>query len=426
MTLDLKWLPGLLLAWTLTAGAESLSIGKAESLATSRDAGYKSLVKQSRAMEDSAVAAGQLPDPMISVGWLNLPVEDFNLRAEPMNQVKIGFKQTFPAGDSLDIKRRSAMAGAGAMQEQAGVRHLDVLMQTRQAWLELQYQQIALSVIQESEPLFEQLRDFTRSLYRTGRKSLSDVIRAELEVQRLKDREVSIRETIERERSGLARWVGPVAMSADIPTDRPSWDFEVADKSALTQRLIAHPAILAMDEKVDQLRDQVALARQQYKPAWTLEAGYSIRNAQRANGTNVSDLVSISASINLPLFTRNRQDRSVAAATGQMNALMDQRNDMLSEMSAKLDATLVRISRLAERIALHKDTIVPATGEQANAARMAYEANRADFAEVMRAYIARLDSELNLRHLQAQRLEAIATAWYLLPPATDLDKTHEK
>ena len=181
-----------------------------------------------------------------------------------------------------------------------------------------------------------------------------------------------------------------------------------------------------MDEKVDQLRDQVALARQQYKPAWTLEAGYSIRNAQRANGTNVSDLVSISASINLPLFTRNRQDRSVAAATGQMNALMDQRNDMLSEMSAKLDATLVRISRLAERIALHKDTIVPATGEQANAARMAYEANRADFAEVMRAYIARLDSELNLRHLQAQRLEAIATAWYLLPPATDLDKTHEK
>ena len=110
---ELKWLPGLLLAWTVTAGAETLSIDKAESLATSRDTGYKSLVKQSRAMEDSAVAAGQLPDPMVSIGWLNLPVEDFNLRAEPMNQVKIGFKQIFPAGDTLDLKKRSAMAGAG-------------------------------------------------------------------------------------------------------------------------------------------------------------------------------------------------------------------------------------------------------------------------------------------------------------------------
>lgn len=419
-------LSGVLLGFALSAGAETLPLQQAEQLALGRDTGAASLVKQASAMRDAGVADSQLPDPMVFLGWLNLPIEGFDLREEPMNQIRIGVKQTFPAGDSLAIKARSADAGADAMLAAAGSRRLDVLRQTREAWLEVQYQQAALAVVIDNEPLFAQLRDVTRSLYSTGKKSLNDVVRAELEVQRLKDREIAIQEMIEKQRAVLARWTGPLATTADIPRTLPAWSLAGTDKAAMAKALQANPAILAMDRKIGQLRAQVDLARQQYKPGFSVEAAYAFRNAQRPNGAEVSDLVSIGASMSLPLFTKNRQDKRVAAMNSQLNAAMDDRTDMLAAMAAKLDVTLVRFDRLNDRISLHGSTIVPQSQEQAQAALMAYQADRADFAEVMRAYIGVLESKLKLRRLQTDRLEAIATAWNLLPPANDMENAHEQ
>lgn len=399
--------------------ADDLSLQRAESLALENDPGYEGLMNQSAAFEDQAVSDSQLPDPMVSVNWMNLPVENFELDQEPMHQFRVGIKQTFPSGDTLDIRKHSALTDAERVRQQAVRRRLSVLQETRNAWFETWYWEMAMQTVHENEPLFKQLREVTESLYSTGKKGLDDVVRSELELQRLKDREVKISENVDTQRARLARWIGRGNKQGDMPSELPEWEMDV---DMAHERIVRHPLVLAMDQRVEKLRQGVALAKEQYKPAWSLEAGYAFRNAERADGTEVSDLASVGASISLPLFTKNRQDRKVSSANHQVNAALDQRLDLVNELRARLDAALVRLDRLNSRLRLHETMILPQSRQQAEAALMGYKAERSDFTEVMRAHIDLLESILEYQRIQTDRLKSIAAIRFLVPPENDLSR----
>ncbi len=126
--------------------------------------------------------------------------------------------------------------------------------------------------------------------------------------------------------------------------------------------------------------------------------------------------------MSLPLFTKNRQDKRVSSASRQFNAGLDRRLDLLNALNSKLEAELVTLEKLNDRIELYEMMILPQTGEQAQAALMAYKAEQSDFTEVMRSHIAQLESILEFERLQTDRLKSIAALRYLLPPAGDLTR----
>lgn len=412
------------IAWS--GNAAPLTLDRAESLALEQDTGYSGLIKQSRAFEDQAVADGQLPDPMLMFGWLNVPVEDFDLDTEPMNQIRFSVKQMFPGGDTLDVKRARTLSDAARVREQAVTRRLSVLQQTRNAWFETHYWEAALDIVLENEPLFVQLRDVTQSFYSTGRKGLDDVVRSELELQRLKDREQNIAEKIASQRAMLSRWTGLEEGRSPLPDELPAWPMAMPTDAGYRNRVIEHPMVLAMDRQIDKLQQGVDLARQQYKPDWSIEFAYAFRDAKRPNGVEVSDVASVVASMDLPLFTGKRQDKRVSAASQQFNAGLDQRLDMIKGLGQKLDAELARLDKLNRRLELYETMILPQSEQQAEAALMAYKAEQSDFSEVMRSHIAQLESSLQYQRLQTDRLKAIAAIRFLVPGENDLTRAREE
>jgi len=58
-------------------------------------------VEREQAMLEEALAAAQLPDPRVSIGLSNLPLDTFNLGQEPMTQLRVGINQVIPRGDTL-------------------------------------------------------------------------------------------------------------------------------------------------------------------------------------------------------------------------------------------------------------------------------------------------------------------------------------
>ena len=66
-----------LLPWTSNAGAQQrvpLTLAEAEKLAVADEPGHAALIARATAMEEQAVAAGQLPDPTMRVGLANYPI----------------------------------------------------------------------------------------------------------------------------------------------------------------------------------------------------------------------------------------------------------------------------------------------------------------------------------------------------------------
>ena len=58
-----------------------------------------------QALLEESIAEGALPDPRLSLGAANLPVDTFDTGQEAMTQATVGISQRIPRGDSLQLSQ---------------------------------------------------------------------------------------------------------------------------------------------------------------------------------------------------------------------------------------------------------------------------------------------------------------------------------
>ena len=86
--------------------AVSLTLPAAEELALAADPAVAASQSRANALQEQAVADGQLPDPKLTFGVFNVPVDDLSLKQESSSQLRTGVKQAFPRGDTLQYRQQ--------------------------------------------------------------------------------------------------------------------------------------------------------------------------------------------------------------------------------------------------------------------------------------------------------------------------------
>jgi outer membrane protein TolC len=402
-----------LLCWALgISGAAQagqdvpLTLATAEDLALDHEPGQVALEARAEALDEQAVAAGQLPDPMLRMGLANFPLQSGGFSTEAMTQAQLGIRQAFPPGKSRSVSTRRFRSLALEMEESADARRRDVLLAVRQDWLDSYYWQRAQAIVSESRPFFGDLVSVTRSLYEVGRKTQQDLLRAELELSRLDDRVIEIDRHQAEARAALSRWVATAA-ARPIALKLPAWE-QLPAPEKLHDSLLEHPAVRAADARISAHNAGVDLAHEQYKPGWALDLGYGYRDGMLPSGEPRSDFVSLSVTVDLPIFRSNRQDRALGAALRERRAANESRDELLRRLASELDREHARWQQLTRRIALYESRIVTQAEGRANAALLAYQSDAGDFADVMRGYIDDLDTRLELVRLQVERAQTYA------------------
>ena len=94
------------------ARAAPLPLAELDRLALADEAGVAALEARALAARERAVADAQLPDPVLSVGALNFPVDTLAFDRERMTQLRLGLRQQFPGGDTLERRRARGEAVA--------------------------------------------------------------------------------------------------------------------------------------------------------------------------------------------------------------------------------------------------------------------------------------------------------------------------
>jgi len=398
---------GLVLAHSAVAEqALPLTMQEAEGLALDDEPGRKSYLFRAEALRDESVARGQLPDPTMRVGMANFPIESGGFTTEGMTQAQLAFSQVFPGGDTRALTTQKYRTLASEMSHKADSRGRDVLAAVRIAWLETHYWREAHQVALESRPFFVDLVTITRSLYSVGRKSQQDVLRANLELRRLDDRIIDMNEQHERARAALSQWVGTEA-TRPLAAMLPKW-IAVPPLEVLKANLREHPAMLAADAGISASVAGVDLAKQDYKPDWSLDLDYGYRDGYLSNGQPRSDFVSLSVTVQLPFFREKRQDKSVGAALSQRRAADQAREELLRRLSSQLESGFVRWQDLGRRLELYEESILGMSADNATAALAAYQSDTGDFADAMRGYADDLDTRLDYMRLQVERAQSYA------------------
>ena len=404
-----------------TAAAPML-LEQAVSVALARDQGIVQYEQRAQATREQAVAVRQLPDPMLMLGANNFPTDTFALDQEPVTQLNIGFSQQFPAGDTLALRGEISGLGAQAMQQRAVLRRLEVVAATRQRWFEIYYWQKAIAVYKADAALFTQVRDITQSLFSVGKKQQHDVLRAELEISRLKERIITAQNGLQEAQAMLGRWIGDSARNIRVPDQLPTLpslntnlnkDLNQQNANRLAQSLSSHPLLLQLEREVQRSERSVSLAEQAYKPSWGLDVNYGYRDGENIDGSERADFASVKVKVKLPLFTAKRQDRSVASKKALLVSEQARFTDTLREQTTRVMSLYARWQQLRERRQLFESDILKQSKAQSLATLNAYQSDTTDFAELMRANLSDQGTQLKYQRLRVKEQQLLAKLHFL-------------
>lgn len=398
----------LLLASGSHAG---LDIDAAVRLALADDPLIAASQARSQALQDSAIADGQLPDPQLRTGIYNLPTDDFDIDEEPSTQLRLGVQQAFPRGKTLHYRQRQGEWKAKAASAGAELESRKLVLDVRRHFLELYYQTRAEAIVTETRALFSQLVEITQAHYATGRVSQQDVLNASLELARLDDHRTRILNAADTSRATLVKWIGAAAESPldsnfpALPTPAP--------RAGIQASLPDHPAIRVETARLEAENQSISIAREQYKPGWSAGLEYRKRFGEDPDGDDRSDMMAAMLTVDIPLFTKNRQDKRLSASVRQAASIQLNRDNRLRELKQQLDTDHANWQRLGERAALYQSQLLQASTANAQASLNAYQSGVTEFTTLMRARITDLDVRLADLRIRVDRAKAQAGLLYL-------------
>lgn len=357
------------------------------------------------AMRESAVAAGQLPDPKLRFGLSNLPTDTFSFSQEPMTQAIVGVSQTLPGGNKLALSNMRVLGEAKQGEQTLSSIQRRIARESRLAWLDAYYPARALDLVGKIKQEYERQLEWAQITYTTGKLTQAEVLQLRTMLEYVKDREDGLRLGLARAQAALGRWIGSEAMRAPDES-LPQW--KVPELQKIQSGIPDHPELKALESGLEIAQTEVDQAREAYKPDWNFDVSYGARSQDRA------DFVSMMVSVDLPIFTAKRQDRRYASKV----ALVENNRQKIADRRAALEADLNMAYanwRIAgERINRFEKEILPLAGQQVESVLSGYQSATQPFARVLEARRSLLEAQLQTLQQQVALARAEAELKYFV------------
>ncbi|HEY7753993.1 MAG TPA: TolC family protein [Steroidobacteraceae bacterium] len=386
------------------AMAEPVSLVEAQELAVARDAGAVAFAAEADATRERAVAAGELPDPEARLGAVNVPADSFEFDREDMTMMEVGVMQRFPPGRSRGLAREQLEHHALHFEAEAAARARSVRANVARLWRELDYLEATEALVAESRDRARLMIEGEAAAYASGEGRQADLLAARLEllgVEELLIERGRMRAAAEAE---LERWTGPLA-APRAPAPEP---VEPAPLSMLRERLDSHPMLRGLEHQAGAAKLEAALARERYKPSFGVDVAYGFRQGRDMLGEARPGMLTAMLTFDLPLFTRDRQDRELAAARSMQRGAEARREDAAREFEALLGTVYVRARSLRAARDLYRSDMLTVARAAVEAALASYRSGEGSLAEVVGAERRLLDLSDKERRLGADLGSAIA------------------
>lgn len=391
-----------------SAVAIELSIKDVEQVAIEGDPQIRQFQARAQSAMERSVADGQLPDPRARIAGANFPLsgQPFSLQQEPMTQIIFGVQQMFPPAGMLDAKSNKQLMKAEQFRARAMGRAMMVLRRVRQAWMDVHYFHQALTLIRESQGVFDQLVKITQYQYRAGRGRQADVLNAQLELSLLKDKELMFEQKKEAAITVLEKWTGASTRGHTFSLVFPALS-ELPAVEELEANIDVHPTVAMAKAGLAAARQDVAIAKSRFKPSWGVDVSYGMRQGFNADGeTPRSDFVSGMVSIDMPFFTAKRQDKRLNAAGQEVNAATDAIDDAKRELKRTLETGYANWILLGQRVKFYQENVLPEARQFSESSRRAYQSQVSEFPVLIKARLTELNVQLEMLKLQVERAKA--------------------
>ncbi|HQC97161.1 MAG TPA: TolC family protein [Aquabacterium sp.] len=376
------WLPAL------GAVAAPLTLEQAVELAVQRSQMTQSARASAMSAAQMARAAGQQPDPMLTLGIDNLPATGrsrFSTNAEDMTMKRIGLAQEWVSVEKRAAREAAAQAMAGRETVMERVAAADARLQSALAYIEAYYAGEAAQLTALNERHAREELEAGKGRLATVSGSSAEVLGLASALGAAEDESAELLQQKGGFMATLQRWTGVTGDELSEPrlAVAPSQEGFVA----------AHPLVVARQREIDVARQEVEVARLNRKPNWSYEVSYGQRVGR-------PDLVSLGVSIPLPIAPDARQDRETAAKRALVDKAEADAEEARRAAAGEYAALANDARRLQERIDRLQAAVVEPLKQRTAATLAAYRSNRASLVMLFEARHAEVEAQrkvLNLR-----------------------------
>lgn len=358
--------------------------------------------------------AGALPDPTIQFGWQNDGFTSIELGTMEGSYVSVMVSQTLPWVGKRGLRRDVAALGAAQAEQSVARLRLSTEADVRRAYLDLLLARDRLALLSQLEGVWQRSLGAARARLEAGSGAQSDLLRAQLELTRIKQRRIALQVEDVAGVQALNRLRGhPLDEPIETATtlrDLPA-AATFADGFSVDDALARSPELAAARLAVLRAGKSVALAKKSYYPDLEVGAGVMVRG-------DLPSMWLVTVGGALPVFAGSKQRRAVAESRSWDRAAQEQVRAIEQVLRLRVAERHAAFLAVVETIELYDQGLLIQSAATTESTLSQYTVGRVTFASV-------LDANAGLIADQEGYLQAVTTAHRLLiaEAEVNLDRT---
>jgi outer membrane protein TolC len=349
---------------------------------------------QADAVGERGSQAGALPDPVLSLGLRNRPLDDFGTE-NPMTMNWIGLSQSFPWPGNQGFGQQRQEHFARAAELDADEMEAALVSRVKEVYFQLAFMDRALGIMASTRELLRDFLEVTSAKYAVGAGLQQDILQAQVAIAQM-TADITI---VEQNRVAMAARLNSLL---GRPATEPVGSLELPDPaeslapvdSLMVVAAANRPAIRAARERALAAEAGYRAAQRDAYPDFMVALGYGQR-------PEFEDLASIEIGIVLPLWSGSKQKPKIREMQAVRSAEEARELDLHNETFARLSELRAAAERARTLSELYRTSIIPQAMAAVESALSAYRVGEVD-------YMTLLSNQTTVNRFETERVRLAA------------------
>lgn len=370
----------------MNSNVTPITLGEAEQIALKANAQIRVAARKVAVAEAHVSGAGSLEDPSVMYRGWQVPLArpwDYNAA---MNMFMVG--QAFPGPGKRALRSQVAGDAISIAKAELDAKKREVTAAVRKAFYDLLRTGDELRVHDEEAGIARQAFEAARIKYSVGKVPQQDVLKAQVALTKLVEHLVMLEQDAELSRATLNTLLGRSPDSLIEATGQHAVPVELPSFAALQQLAVTNrPELVSASAAIKQAQDETLLARKQYVPDFSVNAGYMLA----PTGSQFRNNYMIEGSMTLPWLNRRKHDSEVNEAQAAAAEKQAELEATRVAVSQQIQEALVRVNSAKRLVDLYQKSLRPQTEATLRSTVIAYESDRTDILNLLDSQNTTLD-----------------------------------
>ena len=374
----------------------------------------KMIQSKINASESRIQQNSNLPDPMLSLGVMSLPVPSFSFDKEMMTGKVVGLSQEFPFPGTLSAIEDANSKDVEIVLQEYRDRRNEIIKDISQSYFELIYIRKEIELTEESRQLMKQILDVVRSMYSVSEASQQNIFRVDLELTNMSEM-INALQSEESEQLSIIN-----SLLVRNPYDPVITDSlhvinfmglginELVDSAKMNRPFLKGVLLAEEKAKLNQ-----SVAEYDFYPMFKLSAQYAFRETLEPGDIAQDNLISFMLDVSIPFNYGGKVSAMVEESESMQDMYREQYSASIQMLKREFGMLIAKLNSIKSRIELVEQGSFIQAKENFGSALTAYQVGQIDFMNVIDAQNNLYTIEKNLYRLKTDYLKLVAELEFL-------------